>query len=212
MYKRQLANLAKSWKAGTLTLFDYYLDIDEAATQSSNTFGARLAGAKPLGKLRATYALSYATQSDAAKNPTHYTDDYYLLEGGLEIKKVTVGVGYEVLGSNGAIGFATPLATLHAFQGWADKFLATPAAGIDDAYVKLGYTLGMHGAFKSLSALGWWHDFTADRGSSHYGDETDLQLVAKTAKMALTLKYADYTADKLYTDTTKLWLSVDYAF
>ena len=207
-----LANVAKAWSAVTFTVFDYYLDIDEAATQSSNTFGARLAGAKPLGKLRATYALSYATQSDAAKNPTHYTDDYYLLEGGLEIKKVTVGVGYEVLGSNGAIGFATPLATLHAFQGWADKFLATPAAGIDDGYVKLGYTLGMHGAFKSLSALGWWHDFTADRGSSHYGDETDLQLVAKTAKMALTLKYADYTADKLYTDTTKLWLSVDYAF
>ena len=30
--------------------------------------------------------------------------------------------------------------------------------------------------------------------------------------MALTLKYADYNADKLYTDTTKLWVSVDYAF
>jgi hypothetical protein len=207
-----LANVAKPWSAGTLTLFDYYLDIDEAATQSSNTFGARLAGATLLGKLRATYTLSYATQSDAAKNPTHYTDDYYLLEGGLDIKKLTVGVGYEVLGSNGAVGFATPLATLHAFQGWADKFLATPAAGIDDAYVKLGYTLGMRGAFKSLSALGWWHDFAADRGSSHYGDELDLQLVAKTEHMALTLKYADYTADKLYTDTTKLWVSVDYAF
>ena len=207
-----LANVSKSWSAVTLTVFNYYLDINEAPTQSSNTFGARLAGAKPLGKLRATYALSYATQSDAAKNPTHYTDDYYLLEGGLEIKKLTVGVGYEVLGSNGAIGFATPLATLHAFQGWADKFLATPAAGIDDGYVKLGYTLGMHGAFKSLSALGWWHDFEADRGSSHYGDELDLQLIAKTAKMALTLKYADYTADKLFTDTTKLWVSVDYAF
>ena len=207
-----LANVSKAWSAGTLTLFNYYLDIDEAPTQSSDTFGARLAGAKPIGKLRATYALSYATQSDVAKNPTHYTDDYYLVEGGLEIKKVTVGGGYEMLGSNGAIGFATPLATLHAFQGWADKFLTTPAAGIDDGYVKLGYTLGMRGAFKSLSALGWWHDFTADRGSSHYGDELDLQLVAKTAKMALTLKYADYTADKLYTDTTKVWLSVDYAF
>jgi hypothetical protein len=207
-----LANVAKSWSAGTLTVFDYYLDIDEAATQSSNSFGARLAGATPLGMLRATYALSYATQSDVAKNPTHYTDDYYLLEGGLEIKKLTIGVGYEVLGSNGAVGFSTPLATLHAFQGWVDKFLATPAAGIDDSYVKLGYTLGMHGAFKSLSALGWWHDFEADRGSSHYGDELDLQLVAKTEHMALTLKYADYSADKLYTDTTKLWVSVDYAF
>ena len=207
-----LANVSKAWSAATLTVFNYYLDISEAPTQSSDTFGARLAGAKPLGKLRATYTLSYATQSDVAKNTAHYTDGYYLLEGGLDIKKITVGLGYEVLESDGKVAFATPLGTLHAFQGWADKFLTTPTQGINDAYLKLGYTLGMHGAFKSLSALGWWHDFAADRGSSHYGDELDLQLVAKTAKMALTLKYADYNADKLYTDTTKLWLSVDYAF
>ena len=207
-----LANVAKSWKAGTLTVFDYYLDIDEAASQSSNTFGARLAGTKPLGKLRATYALSYATQSDVAKNPTSYTDDYYLVEGGLDIKKFNVGLGYEVLGSNGTVAFATPLATLHVFQGWADKFLTTPAAGIEDGYVKLGYTLGMRGAFKSLSALGWWHDFDAEQTSAHYGSELDVQLVARTEKMALTLKYADYRADTLFTDTTKFWLSVDYAF
>jgi len=207
-----LANVAKSWKAGTLTVFDYYLDIDEAASQSSNTFGARLAGTKPLGKLRATYALSYATQSDVAKNPTSYTDDYYLVEGGLDIKKFNVGLGYEVLGSNGTVAFATPLATLHVFQGWADKFLTTPAAGIEDGYVKLGYTLGMRGAFKSLSALGWWHDFDAEQTSAHYGSELDVQLVARTEKMALTLKYADYRADVLLTDTTKFWLSVDYAF
>jgi hypothetical protein len=207
-----LANVAKAWAAGTLTLFDYYLDIDEAATQSSNTFGARLAGAKPLGKLRGTYALSYATQSDAAKNPVHYTDAYYLLEGGLDIKKITVGLGYEALGSNGTAAFATPLGTLHAFQGWADKFLTTPTAGIDDKYVKLGYSLGKRGAFKTVSAVGYYHDFDADRGAAHYGSELDLQLVAKTERMALTLKYADYRADTLFTDTDKLWLSVDYAF
>lgn len=207
-----LANVAKTWKAGTLTVFDYYLDVDEAATQSSNTYGARLAGSKPLGKLKANYLLSYATQSDAAKNPAHFTDDYYLVEGSLDIKKLNVGLGYEVLGSNGAVAFATPLATLHAFQGWADKFLTTPTAGIEDSYAKLGYTLGMHGAFKSLSALGWWHDFAAEQTSAHYGSELDLQLVAKTEKMALTLKYADYRADTLFTNTDKLWLSVDYAF
>ncbi len=207
-----LANVSKAWKGTTLTVFNYYLDLDQAPTQSSDTFGARLAGAQPIGKLRATYALSYATQTEVAKNAAHYTDGYYLLEGGLDIKKITVGVGYEVLESDGKVAFATPLGTLHAFQGWADKFLTTPTQGIDDAYVKLGYSLGMRGAFKSLSALGWWHDFTADRGSSHYGGELDLQLVAKTAKMALTLKYADYNADQLFTDTSKLWLSVDYVF
>lgn len=207
-----LANVAKSWSAGTLTLFDYYLDIDEAATQSSNTYGARLAGAKPLGKLKANYVLSYATQADVAKNPAHFTDDYYLAEGSLDIKKLNVGLGYEVLGSDGNVAFATPLATLHAFQGWADKFLATPIGGIEDSYLKLGYTLGMHGAFKSLNAVGSWHDFDAEQTSAHYGSELDVQLVAKTEKMALTLKYADYRADTLFTDTEKLWLSVDYSF
>jgi hypothetical protein len=207
-----LANVAKSWSAGTLTVFDYYLDIDEAAPQSSNTFGARLAGAKPLGKLRASYVLSYATQSNVANNPASFTDDYYLVEGGLDVKKFSVGLGYEVLGSNGQVAFATPLATLHAFQGWADKFLATPTAGIDDGYVKLGYTLGKHGKFKSVSAVGYWHDFNAEQTSARYGSELDLQLVARTEKMALTLKYADYRAISLFTDTDKLWLSVDYAF
>ena len=38
---------------------------------------------------------------------------------------------------NGVKGFTTPLATLHKFQGWADKFLATPVNGIEDEYVNL---------------------------------------------------------------------------
>ena len=33
---------------------------------------------------------------------------------------------------NGVKGFTTPLASLHKFQGWADKFTATPANGIED--------------------------------------------------------------------------------
>ena len=101
--------------------------------------------------------------------------------------------------------------TLHAFQGWADKFLNTPAAGIDDKYVKFAYPFGKHGAFTSVSALAWYHDFTADRGSTHFGDELDFQVVARTKKIALTLKYASYDADLLLTDTDKIWLSVDYA-
>ena len=34
-------------------------------------------------------------------------------------------------------GFTTPLATLHKFQGFADKFLTTPANGIRDTYIEL---------------------------------------------------------------------------
>ena len=37
--------------------------------------------------------------------------------------------------------FQTLLATLHKFQGWADKFLTTPPNGIRDLYGSAGYTL-----------------------------------------------------------------------
>ncbi len=62
-----------------------------------------------------------------------------------------------MLEGNGAIGFATPLATLHIFNGWADLFLTTPANGLKDLYFQAGYSLpaeaiGMK-RFQSVSHL-----------------------------------------------------------
>jgi hypothetical protein len=207
-----LASFAYTLPIGTLSLFDYYLDIDSASTASSNTLGIKLMGSKPLGKLTATYALSYAQQAEAGANAANVDADYTLVEGGLTFAKFGLGLGVELLGSDGITGFSTPLATLHAFQGWADKFLATPAAGIEDRYVRFNYPLGKRGRFTNVAVVAFFHDFTADVGSAHFGEELDLQLVARTERMALTLKYADYRADALFTDTDKLWLSVDYAF
>jgi len=207
-----LANFAYTLRVGTLSLFDYYLDIDGVATASTNTVGMKLVGSKPVGKLTATYALAYAQQGEAGLNLADVDTDYELLEGGLTFAKVGLGLGYEVLGSDGAVGFATPLATLHAFQGWADKFLATPAAGIEDSYVRLNFPFGKRGRFTSVAAVAVFHDYDADFGSAHFGEELNLQLVARTERMTLTAKYADYRADELLTDTEKMWLSVDYAF
>ena len=207
-----LANFAYTLRVGTLSLFDYYLDIDGVATASTNTVGMKLVGSKPVGKLTATYALAYAQQGEAGLNLADVDTDYELLEGGLTFAKVGLGLGYEVLGSDGTVGFATPLATLHAFQGWADKFLATPAAGIEDSYVRLNFPFGKRGRFTSVAAVAIFHDYDADFGSAHFGEELNLQLVARTERMTLTAKYADYRADELLTDTEKMWLSVDYAF
>lgn len=207
-----LLNLSHTFPAGTLSVFDYYLDIDTVAAASSNTIGAKLAGAKPLGGLKGNYALAYARQADAGANPVNVDEDYWLLEGGLSFAKLGVGLGYELLSGNGVTAFQTPLATLHAFQGWADKFLATPAHGIDDRYVRVSYPFGKHGRFTSIAAVAVFHDLSADVGGAHYGEELDFQLLARTERVALTLKYADYRADTLLTDTDKLWLSIDYAF
>jgi hypothetical protein len=207
-----LANLSYTLPVGTLTLYDYFLDIDDVAAVSSNTLGAKLAGMKPLGGITGTYAVSYAMQTDAGENPADLDEDYYLIEGGLSFAKFGVALGYEVLGGDGVTAFSTPLATLHAFQGWADKFLATPPGGMEDRYVRFSYPLGNRGVFTNVAALAFFHDYVPDAGGADYGEELDLQLVARTERMALTLKYADYRAASLFTDTDKLWLSVEYAF
>jgi hypothetical protein len=207
-----LANFALTTPIGTLTFFDYFLDLDDAVAASSNTVGARLAGSKPLGSLTGLYTLSYAEQKDAGSNASSFGEQIYSLEGGLKIAKFTTSLGYEVLSGNGTVSFQTPLATLHAFQGWADKFLTTPVNGIENPYLKFGYETQVGGVFKSVGALIWLHEFNADFGSAHYGDELDVQLIARTERVTLTLKYASYDADALFTDTTKFWLSMDYAF
>jgi hypothetical protein len=207
-----LASFAYTLPVGTLTLFDYYLDIDGVASASSNTVGVKLAGSKPLGKLTGTYSLAVAQQGEAGANLVDLDADYNLVEGGLTFAKFGVALGLEVLGSDGIAPFSTPLATLHAFQGWADKFLATPVAGIEDGYVRFNYPLGKRGRFTNVAAVAVFHDYDADVGSAHYGEELNLQLVARTERMTLTAKYADYRADTLLTDTEKVWVSVDYAF
>jgi hypothetical protein len=207
-----LASFAYTLPVGTLTLFDYYLDIDGVAAASSNTVGARLAGSKPVGKVTGTYVLAYGRQAEAGANSADVDADYELVEGGLNFAKFGIGLGYELLGGDGTTAFSTPLATLHAFQGWADKFLATPAAGIEDTYVRFSYPLGKRGRFANVAAVAVFHDYGADVGSAHFGEELNLQLVARTERMALTAKYADYRADSLFTDTEKWWLSVDYSF
>jgi hypothetical protein len=55
-----------------------------------------------------------------------------------------------------------------------------------------------HFIFDSRARL--FHEFSAEQTSAHYGEELDLQLVARTAKEVLTLKYANYLADELFTD------------
>jgi len=64
---------------------------------------------------------------------------------------------------NGTVGFATPLATLHQFEGWADKFLTTPANGIKDLYGRLGWNGSKLLGLDSLSAAVVYHHFDAER-------------------------------------------------
>ena len=203
------ASAAKVLGPVTVKGFAYLVDQDEPGRRqfSSQTYGLRAVGGFKLGTTaKLNLIASYARQSDWQDNPNDYRADYWLGEAAIAAHGLTVTGGYEVLGA----GFQTPLATLHKFQGWADKFLVTPANGIRDLYASAGYALPVK-AIGPISMLVAYHQFDSDRPSLDYGREWDAQIGFKPSKRtSLLLKYADYNASSFATDTSKLWLQLDY--
>jgi len=214
-----LANLSYTTPIGTMTGFAYLVNQDEAAVQayrlSSQTYGVRLAGAKALSKAaKLSYQLSYARQSDYHRNPNDYSADYWLADATLDVKGWKLNGGYEVLGADNGrpfTSFQTPLGTNFKFQGWADKFLTTPANGVRDLYVGGGYGWKKWGRLSAITLTASWHRFDSDRLDQHYGNEVDLLATAKVKKTALSVRYAHYDARALATDTNKVWLQADWA-
>jgi hypothetical protein len=204
--------------------YAYLLDFqDESASAlSSETFGLR--GTGKIGSadgLNVDYQAEYAQQEDYKDNPIDYKADYYLLEAKLNVSAFSFLGGYEVLqGDQNAtnagnplpngVGFQTPLATLHKFQGWADQFVVTPGGGIKDAY--LGATANALGAKWSI----YVHDFTAESGSQDYGQELDASALWKIGKYySVLLKLASFDADDSWVtlgverpDVTKAWVQL----
>ncbi len=189
-------------KAHKLRAFAYLLDFDNdnGIPNSTATYGVGYNGSVGPVKLAATVA----TQKDHGDSPLDYDADFYSVSGAYKLKAATFTVGYEVLGSDdGLVGFRTPLATLHKFQGWTDKFLNTPGAGIED------FSIGIAGAIGPVRLAATWHDFDADEGSMSYGSEIDVVATYPVSKQfSVQLKFADYDADDFATDTTKVWLSL----
>lgn len=197
-------------KAGTLTAYAYLLDFDNAAAQSGATYGASFAGAIALSDaVKLTYRVEAATQRDYGSSTLNYSTDYYTLELGLTGKPGALAIGYEELGSDGGISFRTPLATLHAFNGWADMFLATPANGIKDTYVKASATLP-----GGIGLLAFYHKFESTRLGIDYGTELDLQITRKFGKHVTGLvKYAGFKRDTAaFANVDKFWVQAEFAY
>ena len=205
-------------QALALTGYHYRLDLENVAVTaaaprgslSGNTSGLRLQGAS--GAFG--YVLEHARQVDGHGNPWSLDSRYWLGEAAYAGKHAKATAGVEILGAgkggNGNRAFQTPLATKHAFQGWADQFLTTPADGLRDAYA--GVALPLAGG----KAQAWYHDFRSDRGGYRYGREFDLsweRAVPQVKGLSVLLKAASYrSSDALRTkDADKLWVQVQYS-
>ncbi|HTN14190.1 MAG TPA: alginate export family protein [Sphingomonadaceae bacterium] len=208
-----LLNASADLKPVKLGAFAYLVDYDTRLAFSSQTYGLRAAGSFKLGGgVALDLAASFATQSDLGGNPTSYRAEYYNLEAGLGIAGASLKAGYEELGSDGGVAaFQTPLATLHAFNGWADLFLTTPASGLRDYSISAGYKFIGVKSLPGLNAALTWHSFESDFGGVGYGSEWDASVGFKLGKVGLTARYASYDADGFGVDTDKLWLQASVA-
>jgi len=225
-----LMNAGYQTKIGKISAFGYLLDFDPITNipaginplrDSTATYGLRFAGDRPVGKVKLAYAASYATQSDYGDNALDFDLDYKFAEVTGTWRQFSLGVGTEILEGNGLAGaagkgFTTPLATLHKFQGWADKFLTTPTNGLEDLYATAGVNLkGVGGGM--LDTLGFivsYHDYDAEHIDAQYGSEWNASIAAKHKRFNAMLKYADYQQGELASarTTDKLWFQIEFVW
>lgn len=159
-----ILNASYKTPIGQLTGYSYLLELDNGTDNALDTYGFFFKGAKPAGDVKVHYHAEFATQTNETGGQ-EFDTTFYRFEGGATISGITAKIGLESLGSdNGQIGFATPLATLHKFNGWTDQFLGTPAEGLDDLYIQAA------GSAFGGKWLIRYHDYSANEASETIDD------------------------------------------
>lgn len=205
--------------------FVYALDFKNSAINSSLTKGVKVSGKTWLNLFQVAYNATYAEQEDYRDAPTSYDLSYYGGDVAATFDIYTLKVGYESLEGNGARGFTTPLATTHAFQGWADAFVSPGGnKGFVDGIEDLNVTLQVKPRFKftylfNPDFLVRYHDFSAERTGADLGSEWDVQATASiTRQLSVLLKYANFDGESSVpagaaaapADREKFWISLEY--
>lgn len=190
--------------AHQLAAFGYDFDFDNWSLRSSRTLGIDYQGKLNSGP-KLSWQLALAKQGDAHNAPLSFSHHYHRFSLSWALDGVSLEAGQERLAGDGQSAFQTPLATLHAFSGFADMFLTTPNNGLRDNWLEAKTKL------KNVALTLAYHRFDSDAGSSKYGDEWNVSAgYAVNKQLSALLKLAHYQADSLAVDTTKVWLMLSY--
>jgi hypothetical protein len=200
--------LSDAWD---VTPYFYLIDNKDAAAFSTATLGARLTGGVAAGDGKLGFVVEAATQSDAGNNPVSYDAEYFNVGATWALKNgLSLGLAWESLGGDQNVAgasFRTPLATLHAFQGWADRFLSTPDAGVNDLFATVKYQAG------TWNFTGVYHDFEAQSGNADWGSELDVSADRKLGdRYGVLLKAAFYDAKQHRADTNIFWIMLTASY
>jgi Alginate export len=180
--------------------------INAEADQGNKTFGLRLDGTHPFNpNFRAHYTAEYAKQTDYSDGDKRIDAHYYKLGGGLGFDNFNMRIDQELLSSNNSkYAFQTPFGTNHLFQGWVDKFLATPVEGIRDTFVTATYRYDDFTFFADYHVIRSDEDFhTVGSGAAtngnKYGKEWNVAATWNIDKNWMTkLEYGRFTEDDKY--------------
>lgn len=190
-----------------------YRDDPDNFKKSSETYGVRFIGSPKLHEdVTLHYTAEYSYQQDYGTNKADFALDRYNVMGGITVFGITVKGAMEQLDGRNGAAFQTPLGTNHAFQGWADRFLTTPATGLRDVNASIATTV------LGAKLMFVYHNFKDDGGNVDYGDEYDVLAVKKFGKhYSLLAKYAYYDGDAnapggFVNDTQKVWLQANVSF
>lgn len=201
------------WK---VSAYGYFLDFGDPAPLrfSSQTIGVRLDGGTDLSEtVRVNFGAEYANQQDYRDNPTSFSANFLRASVTGKTGDFSLKGSYEKLGSDNGVGFSTPLATLHKFNGWADLFLATPAQGLQDFNISAGYKIPGNSIFAGTNLRAIYHEFRSDVGDQRYGSEWDFLLTKKlNSTVSLLMKAAFYNRDTFGRDTNRFWFQLAASF
>jgi len=233
---------------GKITAYGYFLSNEEPLSvlqnaapdvnalnpalryQSNDTIGVRFDGVYILPTtlpLRLFYTAEYAQQELTTPTDVEFDMDYSLVEAGVgyttKFGMLSLKLAQETLGSDtqdtAMAGFQTPYATKHAFNGWVDMFLNTPAGGLQDRYATLAADLPFGVKFTAM-----YHKYEEEEGplsgggERKFGDELNVQLLkAFGPNYTLGVKYGKYSADSEIAtatniDTSKFWVWGELTF
>ena len=215
----------KSLSFADIVAYSYRLDYNTANQSlptvmgSTNTSGVKLAkdGIDVAG-FKLGWTGEMASQKNFKQNATNYTAKYTNIGASISGSLGKLTVAQETLGSDNGVGLQTPLATLFAFNGWADKFTVTPKNGLKDSYIRGRSTVA------GIVVGADFHQFKSDAFSLNLGREVDLIAEKDLDKnFAVGARAARYKADTAsvgtvtstginLVDTNKAWVYGTYKF
>ncbi len=212
-------------------------EANRLADQSNKIIGLRLDGTHPFTpNYRAHYTAEYAKQTDYKGGDDRIDAHYYKLGGGFGIDSFNMRIDQELLSSNDRnYAFQTPFGTNHLFQGWVDKFLVTPRAGIKDTFITATYKWNDFLFFADYHDIRSDEDFfTVNGGASangnRYGKEWNAAVTWNINKNWMTkFEYGKYSEKDQFAgagntvsnaasnrarfqDAEKVWVTAMYTF